>query len=223
MMCDQRLWQAQAEALSPDIEVIHAPITGGDTIGDIAGNLLAMLPEKFALAGLSMGGIVAFELLRRAPERISRLALFDTNYKPDPPERQRLRDRQIHDVNNGQLVEVMREELKPNYLAACHRNNAVLLDRVLAMGLEQGEQVFVAQSRALQTRPDSAPTLAQIRCPTLVACGEEDALCPPALHAEMAAQIPDAELHLIGDCGHLAPMEQPEAVTDLLRNWIFTA
>lgn len=220
MMCDRRLWSAQAAALAPDCRVHHASIAGPDSVAAIAARLLKALPPRFALAGLSMGGIVAFEILRQAPERVLKLALLDTTFRPDPPARQRLRERQIERVRRGDLAGVLRDELKPNYVAACHRDKRELLDDVLAMGLREGAAVFVDQSRALQRRPDSAATLGRIECPTLVLCGAEDRLCPPALHREMAARIARAELHIIDACGHLAPMEQPEAVTGLLRRWL---
>jgi pimeloyl-ACP methyl ester carboxylesterase len=220
MMCDQRLWAAQTEVLARDFRVQHASIAGEDSVAAIAARVLQEVPSRFALAGLSMGGIVAFEILRQAPERVERLALLDTTFKADPPHRRRLRDEQIQRVRSGELERVLRDELKPNYLAACHRGNTELLDAVLAMGLRQGEDVFVAQSRALQRRSDSGPTLEKISCPTVVVCGAEDQLCPPEIHEEMAMRIPQASLHVIDSCGHLSSMEQPDVVTGLLRDWM---
>ena len=221
MMCDRRLWRAQIAAFSADREVIAPTLTDGDSIAQIARSLLSSLPEYFSLAGLSMGGIVAFEIMRQAPHRIDRLALLDTNHRPDTDERRRMRDRQVSDVLAGRLNTVMREELKPNYLAEIHRDNLTLLDEVLAMGLELGEKVFVAQSVALQTRPDSTATLQEIRCPTTVICGAEDALCPPALHRQIHEGIKGSALHIVEDCGHLSPMEQPELVTSLMHEWLY--
>lgn len=218
MMCDQRLWRPQLEALDARCRV--GDLTRGESIEAIAADLLADLPTRFALAGLSMGGIVAFEMWRRAPERIERLALLDTNFRADPPERRRLRNEQIVRVAAGQLESVLRDELKPNYLAASHRADTRLLDEVLAMGMELGPTVFERQSKALRDRPDSSATLATIDCPALVLCGSEDSLCPVALHEEMAAAIPGAELCVIEDCGHLATLEQPGAVNGALARWL---
>ena len=220
MLCDERLFAPQSAALGSEFEIIHASISGANSVRDIARRLLLILPEHFALAGLSMGGIVAFELLRQAPRRISRLALLDTTYLPDPPERRALREKQIKQVLDGDLELVLQTELKPNYLANCHRSDEELLKCVLAMGLDQGAESFILQSRALQRRADSSKTLAHIHCPTRIICGAEDRLCTPQLHRKMAQKIPGSDCFVLPDCGHLSPLEQPEAVTGLLRDWM---
>ncbi|MEM6485707.1 MAG: alpha/beta fold hydrolase [Pseudomonadota bacterium] len=220
MMCDHRLWRAQAAALSVDREVITPALHGGDTIASIAAKLLTKFPPRFSLAGLSMGGIVAFEIIRQAPKRVCRLALLDTNHRADTPEKRRVRDRQMIDVKSGALETVLRDELKPNYLAKSHRANLELLDEVLSMGLDLGSAVFQAQSQALKTRPNSSSTLATISVPTVVICGSEDAMCPPSLHREISDAIPGSDLHVIEDCGHLSPLEQPDRVTSLLEHWL---
>lgn len=167
-----------------------------------------------------MGGIVAMEMWRQAPERVTGLALLDTNYRADTPEKRTMRDAQMQAVASGRLLEVLREELKPNYLARVHRGNTALLDEVLAMGMDLGEEVFKRQSLALKSRPDSAGTLPAIDCPALVLCGDEDSLCPPALHREMAEALPNAEFSIISGCGHLSTMEQPQAVTTAMAGWL---
>lgn len=220
MMCDASLWRAQEEALGDTHRIHHGDITQDESVGAIASRVLAVAAPSFALAGLSMGGIVALEMWRQAPERIERLALLDTSFRGDPPERRRMRDRQIAEVKQGQLGVILRDELKPRYLASCHRHDSRLLDRALHMGLALGPDVFARQSLALRDRPDSSATLAGISCPTLVLCGEEDSLCTPALHREMAAEIPGALLEIVRDCGHLSTMEQPRAVNDALRAWL---
>ena len=160
------------------------------------------------------------EMWRRAPQRIERLALLDTNFRSDSNERKRVRDRQIADVTIGGLEYVLRDELKPQYLALCHQDNLVLLEEVLAMGLALGPEVFLRQSLALRDRPDSTETLTSITCPTLVLCGQEDRLCTPELHREMAQLITDAELQIIPACGHLSTLEQPKLVNQALSHWI---
>ena len=134
MMCDERLWQHQVDALGDQCRVQVCSLAGAASIYQLAASVLAMAPQRFALAGLSMGGIVAFEMWRQSPQRIERLALLDTNFRADPPERQRIRNAQIQSVRSGYLQQVLRDELKPNYLADCHKQNTALLDKVLAQG-----------------------------------------------------------------------------------------
>jgi pimeloyl-ACP methyl ester carboxylesterase len=223
MMCDARLWRHQIRGLGEGYEICVGDIGYADSVGAIAREVLAAAPSRFSLAGLSMGGIVALEMWRLAPQRIKRLALLDTNFRADTPERRSLRDDQIERVAGGALESVLRDELKPNYLAHCHQGNSELLDEVLAMGLDLGKEIFVRQSQALRDRPDSTGTLPDIDCPTLVLCGSEDDLCPVTLHREMAAAIPGAWLRIIDDCGHLSTMEQPDKVTEALRDWLLAA
>lgn len=220
MMCDAGLWQAQQCDFGSDYQIHHGDLSQDDSIAGMAARVLGAAPSSFALAGLSMGGIVAMEMWRQAPDRIERLALLDTNYRADAEERREIRNRQIAEVRHGELGAILRDELKPNYLAACHRENTSLLDDVLYMGMSLGEAVFERQSLALRDRPDSTATLSDIRCPALILCGEEDSLCTPALHREMAALIPGACLEIVPDCGHLSTMEQPRAVNNALRAWL---
>ncbi|MEP4148767.1 MAG: alpha/beta fold hydrolase [Halioglobus sp.] len=220
MMCDAGLWASQVKAISPYCSVFHGDITGDTDIQSIASRVLDSAPQQFALAGLSMGGIVAMEMWRQAPHRIERLALLDTNFRADTDEKRTMRNRQMEEVRQGALGAILRDELKPNYLARCHRNNTALLDDVLYMGMGLGDEVFIRQSEALRDRPDSTETLATITCSTLVLCGEEDDLCPPVLHREMAAMISSSRLSIIPECGHLSTMEQPNAVNTALLNWL---
>lgn len=218
MMCDRRLWSAQIAALEAEGHPVLVPdISGAQSIHEIARQVLAQTPERFALAGLSMGGIVAFELWRQASGRITHLALLDTNAREELPERRALRGPQIEAVASGRLREVMIEEMKPRYLAERHRADRLLLDLVLDMALALGPDAFRRQSIALRDRPDSVATLATIDCPTLVLCGREDTLCPIEYHLAMAERIRGADLVVLGDCGHLSPLEAPEAVIFELR------
>lgn len=219
MMCDARMWQAQIDALSNQIR-IHPCEMVGDSVKKIAEQILASAPDSFALAGLSMGAIVSFEIWRQAPKRVERMALMDTNFRADTAERKQLRNRQIEQVAAGGLEEILRDELKPNYLAQLHRNDMELLDRVLEMGMSLGEQAFFEQSVALRDRPDSSATLASIDCPVVTICGDEDQLCPVSLHREMTEKIGGAELHIVDHCGHLSTMEQPQEVNKILVDWL---
>ena len=220
MMCDRRLWRHQVEALTPDYQIHFAQMCESSSIEAIAGDILAQAPPKFALAGLSMGAIVAFEMWRQAPERIERIALLDTNHKADAPEGYAIRNRQIEQVQAGQLETVLKDELKPNYLAQIHKNNSQLLEEVLAMGMELGAEVFVRQSIALRDRMDSSATLATITCPVSIICGDEDRLCAVSLHEAMAVAIPHAELVVVEHCGHLSTLEQPVVVNNALKHWL---
>lgn len=218
MMLDRGLYRHQIRSLSGSTEIIVGDITGSDRIETIARDVLRAAPPRFALAGLSMGGIVALEMWRQARERITHLALLDTTPYADLPERTALRMEQIATVERGKLREVLVDSLKPRYLAAKNRGSQLLLKRILAMGLALGPEVFRRQSLALCDRPDSTAALTTIDCPALVLCGREDALCPAELHGTMAAAMPRADLLVLSDCGHLSAIEEPIAVTAALRH-----
>jgi len=219
MMCDARLFAPQITALSRDHAVMVAPITQGERVEEIASALLNQLPQKFALAGLSMGGIVAMELLRRAPERITRIALMDTNPLAETPQTAAAYEPMIIGARSGRLDEVLRGFMKPDYLAPGPGRLAVL-NKVFEMGLDLGPDILVRQVRALQRRRDQQPTLRRCKVPALVLCGEYDTLTPLKRHAFMAELIPYARLEVIADAGHLPTLEAPEAVTAVLRAWL---
>ena len=219
MMCDARLFGPQIAELSADTAVMAAPVTHGERIEEIASKLLDLLPKRFALAGLSMGGIVAMEILRRAPDRVTRLALMDTNPLPETPVVAANREPQIVKARSGRMLEVMREEMKPNYLAP-GPNRADVLDLVMDMAERLGPEVFIRQSRALQRRKDQQATLARCKVPTLILCGAHDALCPIKRHEFMAELIPNADLVVLENAGHLPTLEQPDQTTDALRAWL---
>lgn len=219
MMCDGRLYGPQIKTLGRDRAIHLAPISGHETVEAMATEVLASAPPSFALAGLSMGGIVAMEVVRRAPNRVTRLALMDTTALAETPAQAAAREPQIARVLAGSLVEVMREEMKPDYLAPIPGRQAVL-DLVMDMALEMGEGVFLRQSRALQRRPDQQNVLRKLKIPTLILCGEHDRLCPVARHQFMADLIFRATLKVVPDAGHLPTLEQPEAVNAALKQWL---
>ena len=177
MMCDARLFTPQINLLSAQRPVSVFPLTGADTIAAIASQIVAHAPPQFALAGLSMGGIVAMEIMRQVPGRVTRLALLDTNPSSEAPERAAARQPQIERVRAGGLRAVMRDEMKPHYLTEGPLRQP-LLDLCMDMADALGEDVFEHQSRALQKRPDQSATLQRVTVPTLILCGEDDALCP---------------------------------------------
>ncbi len=219
MMCDARLFAPQIAALGGDRAIHVAPISGAETVEDIADQIVFHSPPRFALAGLSMGGIIAMEIMRRIPRRITRLALIDTNPLPETPQIAAAREPQIVKVKAGKLEEVMRDEMKPNYLAP-GPGRAEILNIVLEMAVSLGPDVFVRQSRALQRRPDQQKTLRDVTVPTLILCGRHDALCPVRRHELMAELVPGATLEIIEEAGHLPTLETPDAATAALQRWL---
>lgn len=218
-MCDARLFGPQIAELSSEFSVMVSPVTRGERIEEIASGLLDELPQRFALAGLSMGGIVAMELLRRAPDRITRIALMDTNPLAETPQVAAAREPQIVKARTGRMHDVMRDEMKPNYLAPGPYRSEIL-DMVMDMADALGPEVFVRQSRALQRRRDQQGTLRKCKVPTLVMCGAHDALCPVKRHTFMAELIPGAQLRVLEDAGHLPTLEAPAETTQALRDWL---
>lgn len=219
MMCDGRLYGPQIKALGRDRAIHIAPISAHDNVEAMAEEILAYAPPSFALAGLSMGGIVAMEVVRRAGGRVTRLALMDTNALSETPAYAATREPQIARVMAGSLVDVIREDMKPDFLAPGDGRQAVL-DLVMDMALEMGEGVYLRQSRALQRRPDQQSTLRKLRIPTLILCGEHDSLCPVSRHQFMADLIMGAQLNVVPNAGHLPTLEQPEAVNAALKQWL---
>lgn len=221
MMCDARLFAPQIGEFSVDYPVMVAPLTGRSTVAELCEDILAHAPPRFALAGLSMGGIIAMEIVRQAPERVSRLALMDTNPLAEPAARAIERDAQIDRVRNGGLRSVMRDEMKPNYLADGPQKGWVL-DLCMEMAEALGADVFTLQSRALAQRPDQRDTLRAIDVPTLILCGEYDSLCPLERHEMMRDLIPGARLAVIPGAGHLPVLEQSELTNKEIKLWLNT-
>ncbi|MDF1854006.1 alpha/beta fold hydrolase [Pseudooceanicola sp.] len=219
MACDARLFEAQIRALGRDRPVTIALPTQGERIEEIASNLLTQLPSKFALLGLSMGGCLAMEILRHAPDRVQRLALLSTTPLADTPQQSAAREPLIVKLRSGKLDEALREALPPSAFAAGPgRFEAINL--FLAMGAELGPALIERQIRALQRRRDQQATLRRLKVPTLVLCGAEDDLSPVKRHEFMADLIPQSHLAVIDGAGHLPSIEQPEAVTEELRRWL---
>ena len=218
MMCDARMWGPAMPALARR-PVLHAPCTEAATMAGLAADVLAAAPPRFALAGLSMGGIVAMEMLRQAPERIARLALLDTNPRAEAAEMRARRDVQVARVGAGDLAGVMRDEMKPNYMAETP-GKGDLLDLCMDMALGLGPEVFARQSAALATRPDQRATLAAYTGPALVLTGAEDRACPRDRHEEMHALMPRSRLVVIDGAGHLPVREKPHETTAALCRWL---
>ena len=219
MMCDARLFAPQIDALSAQHTIMVAPLNYGSSVSSMAQQILANTPPSFALAGLSMGGIVAMEIVRQAPQRVSRLALLDTNPLAETPERQALRGPQIAKAQRGELRAIMRDEMKPSYLTDGPHTGAIL-DLCMAMAEKLGASVFCQQSQALRDRPDQCKTLQQYTGPTLILCGEDDKLCPVERHTMMKELVSDSQLEIIKNAGHLPVLEQPDQTNEKLINWL---
>ena len=219
LLCDGALWQVQVKALDGRVDCRVADFTSQDSVAAMARTVLETMPERFALAGLSMGGYVAMEVMRQAPERITRLALLDTKARPDTAEQTERRNALIGLAEKGRFKGVT-PRLLPLLIHEDRLAEDELPAAVIAMSERVGKAAFLRQQKAILGRSDSLPTLVTVRCPTLVLCGRQDQLTPLDCHTEMAAGIADARLVVVEDCGHLAPMEHPEAVTDALRAWL---
>lgn len=220
LLCTEVLWRPQVEALSDLVEVRVADLTSHDSVRGMAQAVLAEAPPRFALAGLSMGGYVSQEIMRIAPERVQRLALFDTSARADTAERREGRMAQMQAVREGRFDEVVDEQFLPSMMNPQNPFPGALRGTVRAMCATVGPQAFIRQQTAIMGRPEGRADLARIDCPALVLCGRQDQPTPVALHEEMAAAIPCARLVVLENCGHLATLEQPEAVNAAMRDWL---
>lgn len=224
LMCDADVWAHQARALgtSTTIEITDHGML--DSLGKMADAILARAPARFALAGHSMGGRVAFEVLRRQPERVAAVALMDTNYLPRSPEEggdQEAAGRYaLLDVARKQGVRAMAAEWVKGMVHPGRLSDAGLIDAILTMMARKTADHFAAQIRALLERPDATPVLSRIHCPALVLCGRQDSWSIPRRHEEMAAMIPGSRLVVIEDCGHMSTMERPLEVTAAMKEWL---
>ena len=218
LLCTARLWQAQIDALGDVAESQVADLTRDDSVGAMAERALADAPPRFALAALSMGGYVAFEILRRAPERVTRLALIATSARPDSPERSAQRRRGIDAIGRGRFVGVTRQ-LLPSLVHPSHVDGPIG-GIVQSMAAEVGADGYLRQQAAILGRPDSGPLLACIEVPTLIVVGEDDRLTPPVEAEAMHAGIAGSALYRLEVCGHLPPLERADETSDLMREWL---
>jgi pimeloyl-ACP methyl ester carboxylesterase len=219
LLCDARLWRDQAAALEDIAAPVIADLTQDDSIETMAQRAIAAMPERFALAGLSMGGYVALAVMRAARGRVMRLALLDTSARADT-EAQRRRRRAMMGLSRTGRFRGVTPRLLPQLLHPDRLADAALVAEVTAMAGRVGGEAFLRQQQAILSRPDSRADLPGFDLPTLVAVGEADALTPPDLAEEMATMIPGAALRVIEGCGHLPPMEAPGATAALLRHWL---
>jgi pimeloyl-ACP methyl ester carboxylesterase len=199
--------------------VTIAGTTHDNTMAAIAGRILADAPPRFALAGLSMGGYVCFELARQAPDRVARLALLDTSARPDTPEVTRRRHAQIALARGGRFAEVADQQF-PLLIHPSRQSDPAVRELVRLMADETGPEAFIRQQQAIMGRVDSRPGLGAIDRPTLVLVGDSDQLTPPELSAEIAGSIPGSRLVVVAGTGHLTTLDQPDQVTRALVAWL---
>lgn len=219
LAADAVMWQSQLAALQawqPRVTDVHSR---HDSIAAMAAALLAQTAGDLVLCGASMGGMVAMEAVRQAPGRIRGLALLGTVASPETPDMRALREAAIELFSQGRVAEV----IEPNVGLAFHPDNATALARpYLEFVLRAGADQLIRQNRAVIARPDARLHLPQVRCPTLVMCGEADQLTPPERSQEIAALVPGARLVMVPRCGHMLTMERPDVVNPQLAGWLET-
>lgn len=219
LLNDSRLWQHQTSGLSNIANIWVGDLTKATSISAMAKAVISRAPaEQFVLAGLSMGGYVALEIMRQAPERILALALLDTSARPDTPTTKENR-RQSIELAETDFPAVI-DALLPKLVHPAQLGNAVLINSITEMATSLGKDTFIRQQKAIANRIDSQPFLYLIQCPTLVICGRDDAITPLGVHQEMVAEITNSELVIIEDCGHLSALEQPSRVNKALSQWL---
>lgn len=217
--CSARLYAEQVPALWQFGPVTIADHRRDDSMAAIARRILANAPPRFALAGLSMGGYIAFEVMRQAPDRVAKLALLDTGARAEAPERTQARKPLIALARQGRIGDITDDQF-PLLVHRKRHGDQALKAIVRAMNQETGAQAYIRQQEAIMSRPDSRPGLGAIKCRTLVLVGDEDQLTPPELAREMANGIRGSRLVIVPESGHLSTLEQPQAVTDALIEWM---
>ena len=219
LLCDEALWAHQTRYLAEVADVTVADLTGRDSVSELAADVLATTPPRFAVAGLSMGGYVALEIVRQAPERVVKLALLDTNARADTDKQRRRRRGLMALADRGEFRGVT-PRLLPMLIHPDRIGEEALTSEVMAMAERVGRDAFQRQQKLIMDRPDSRPGLSSLRLPTLVLCGRQDAISTLEMHVEMAEAIPSARLAIVEECGHLAALERPHATTALMRDWL---
>ena len=219
LLCTRALWAPQIETLSPYADIQVPDVAAHGSMAEIATMVLQDAPERFSLAGLSMGGYVAFEILRQAPERVERVAFLDTSARPDIPETAARRRGLVELAQKGAFKGVT-PKLLPMLIHPDRIDELVLTGTITAMAEDVGRDGFSRQQTAILGRADSRPDLARIKCPTTVIVGRQDILLPPDHAEEIADGISNAEMIYVEDSGHLPTLEQPEATTEAMRRWL---
>jgi pimeloyl-ACP methyl ester carboxylesterase len=217
--CTSEIWSGQVAGLWLHGPVAIANHLVGDSVAAMASSILAAAPPRFALAGISMGGYIALEIWRQAPERVRGLALIDTQARPDSPKTIAKRRDAVALAQSGKFRQVLLGAF-PLVVHRDHVDSEPLRDLHLRMSFANGVEVYGRHQQAIIARPDSRPDLASISVPTAVLVGDDDRLMPPELSQEMAEAIPGATLEIITNAGHLSLVEQPETTTAALQRWL---
>jgi len=224
LLCDEAVWQGQIDALRDVAECVSMDWGCLDSIVAMAELVLRLAPERFALAGHSMGGRIAFQVVRLAPQRVARLALFNTGADAKPPgaagEEEERKRRALLQIARERGMRAMALEWLPGMMKPGRMADAALVESIVSMIARKTPEIYEAQMLALLGRPDARPVLPEIGCPTLLLTGREDGWSPAARHQEMAATIPKGRVVIVPDSGHMAPMEQPAAVAAAMREWL---
>jgi pimeloyl-ACP methyl ester carboxylesterase len=227
LLCDHAVWEPQVAALSGRCDCVVVAYGAADSLTEMATAALAAVPERFSLAGHSMGGRVALEMVRIAPQRVARLALLDTGYQArpqgEPGEAEAAKRYRLLDIALSQGMRVMGREWLQGMIHPARLQDRALIESILAMVERSTPGIFAAQIRALLSRPAAEAVLRMLRCPTLVMCGREDGWSPLARHVEMAGLIPGARLAVIEESGHMVTLERPQAVNAALEGWLAAA
>ncbi len=219
LACNHIMWQRQLESLSDIADCQIAPLPAYDDFGPIAEAILAAAPDRFAMAGASMGGYLCFEVLRRAPDRVLRLGLIGTSADPEPPDMTERRLVMIDKAERNGLL-VMWRNFIPRLVHPDRLNEGAVVDDLLQQAFEVGLECFCRHQRALMKRSGYLDMLSAISCPTIVIMGRDDQVTPLPVHERMVNGIPGAEFVIIEDSGHVPMMERPDATTTAMRSWL---
>ncbi|KWW21828.1 MULTISPECIES: alpha/beta hydrolase [Peribacillus] len=218
-LCDERLWESLKLSDLADVKVCD--VSKADTIEGMAKSVLKEAPDRFALAGLSLGGIISLEIMRIAPERVLKLALLDTNPYPPQPEQISGWERLIEMADNGLFLDITHNHLLPVLIHPDRRNDEALVSTIIEMAEKVGKAGYINQLKAVMTRSDQRPILSSIECPTMILTGKEDVVCPVHMSEFLQENIREARLEIVNHSGHLSTLEQPEKVSALLRAWLW--
>lgn len=223
LLCDARLFTPQINALSGQCSLLIPNLAECDSIADMAQSVLHQAPPQFALAGLSMGGIVAMEIVRQSPDRVDRLALLDTNPMAETDAVYNRRNAVLADCQVRGFIPALQHHIIPLYCAHINKSNP-FYQQVFAICTDMAETIgidtFARHIGALQNRPDQQGALRRVACPTLIVCGACDALCSVDKHRSMHTLVAGSQLHIVPACGHLTTLESPAAVNGLLQQWL---
>jgi pimeloyl-ACP methyl ester carboxylesterase len=221
LLCDAALWGPQAQALDASAELFIPDLTRDASMEALARRVLEEAPfPRFSLAGLSMGGYVALEIMRQAPQRVARLALLDTRARPDSPDERERRRTLMRIAEGAKGFAPVHKRMLPLLVHGSRLADAALVAIIEGMAERTGIAGYLRQQDAIMSRADFRPTLATIACPTLVLCGRQDAITPLGAHEEIAAGVTGAQLVVIEECGHLSTLERPAEVNAALHAWL---